>query len=390
MEEKHIQKKIETDKYITLPQSPIEQTQYNQKKNIDKTHFRIEETVAFGKSTQSPNISKVEQNLNETVAFSEAEQNPMRNYSDVEKIAEGGFGIIYKATNKSTQEMVVLKQYKKNTSPRRLIQKQIEMENDHLRHFKREAKILIQLPEHPHIINVRNFFDALGALTFEMNYIPGPTLEDLILEKKISIKKILDIYRKMADALAFIHKHGIVHRDFKPSNIIIHEETSEPVLIDFGIAFILKPSFIANDPSESYLESTFHGNVYGTMSFLAPEYIQKFNEAQKTILDGRMDQFTFGVSLYYCLFDQHPFDPRGARHGDNYSDIIPPEIEYAKNIVHGQHIPVSEQKIPLHIQPLQKHLEKFFQKLLKKDPSKRFKNMEEVKKILESYYQFEL
>ncbi len=165
--------------------------------------------------------------------------------------------------------------------------------------FRREAAAAGKL-NHPNVVTLYDFDRDGETLYLVMEYIPGEDLEALIRNRSLSHGEVLELLAQVCDGLGYAHRHGILHRDIKPSNVrVIRDEVSLTAkIVDFGVARL----------ESSNLTTT--GTVVGTVSYLAPEYIQ----SGKSTIQG--DLWAVGVMLYECLSGRKPFD------GSNITTIL--------------------------------------------------------------------
>jgi serine/threonine protein kinase len=156
-----------------------------------------------------------------------------------------------------------------------------------------EGRILASL-EHPHLVRVydQDFLDDRPYLVME--FIRGRTLEQLADEGGLTPRRAAALVAKVAGAVGYAHRHGIVHRDIKPKNILV-DEAGEPRLIDFGMAR-LRHAW-SDDP----------GRPGGTFAFMAPEQARIESPAEQAKVGPRSDLFALGAVLYYLLTRQAPF-----------------------------------------------------------------------------------
>ncbi len=150
-------------------------------------------------------------------------------YTLDEELGRGGFGITFKATHHFLGQLVVVK----------TLNEALRHEPDYAdyqRKFQDEARRLA-LCVHPNIVRVSDFFIEADQAYMVMDYIPGPNLEALVFPDKPLPEAIAVHYaRQIGSALKVVHQNGLLHRDVKPQNIILRQNTQEVVLIDFGIA----------------------------------------------------------------------------------------------------------------------------------------------------------
>jgi serine/threonine protein kinase len=200
-------------------------------------------------------------------------------------LGEGAFGRVYEAYDPQLDRVVALKVAKPT----------ILESKDHVRRFLREARAAANL-RHPHIVPV---FDAGGAgshLYIASALIRGRTLDDAVKTsngKQLDYRAAARVIHDLAEALDYAHRQGIVHRDVKPSNVLL-DEKGEPLLTDFGLA--------ARQQEADRL--THEGTVLGTPRYMAPEQAA----GQKGAAQPASDQYSLGVMLYEWLCGRPPFE----------------------------------------------------------------------------------
>jgi serine/threonine-protein kinase len=157
--------------------------------------------------------------------------------------------------------------------------------------FRREAQSAASL-NHPNIAAVYDWGQERGTYFIVMEYVEGRSLRDIIrAEGRIPAHETARVAAEIADALAFAHRHGVVHRDIKPGNVLI-TATGQVKLTDFGIA--------AN-PADATQGLTQTGSVMGTATYFSPEQAQGFT------VDGRSDVYSLGVVMYEMVTGVPPF-----------------------------------------------------------------------------------
>jgi serine/threonine-protein kinase len=158
--------------------------------------------------------------------------------------------------------------------------------------FLREIKLASQL-DHPHISRLLDSGERDWIVYFVMTYVEGPTLrEHLARTGQMSIAETVRLADDLLDALDHAHRHGIVHRDVKPDNVVLSTEGA--VLLDFGIA-----RAVAASGSDRLTRS---GIAVGTSTYMSPEQITAVQE-----LDRRSDLYSLACVLFECLAGQPPF-----------------------------------------------------------------------------------
>jgi serine/threonine protein kinase len=158
--------------------------------------------------------------------------------------------------------------------------------------FLQEIKTAASLT-HPHIVAVHDSGEAEGTLFYVMPHIEGETLRERInREKRMPLSEVARLTRQLGAALDFAHRHGVVHRDMKPENVIIYE--GEALILDFGIAKAISAAGGDN--------LTRTGIAIGTPAYLSPE--QASGETQ---LDGKSDQYSLACVVYEMISGRPPF-----------------------------------------------------------------------------------
>lgn len=193
----------------------------------------------------------------------------------VEKLGEGGMGVVYKARDTHLDRYVALK----------VLPAEKVADPDRKRRFVQEAKAASAL-NHPNIIHVYDIDQAEGTDFISMEYVDGKTLDRLIPRNGMPLAEALKYAVQIADALAAAHAAGIVHRDLKPANVMVTEKGLIKVL-DFGLAKLSPLAGIENTQTV-----TVAGTISGTLSYMSPE------QAEGRPVDGRSDIFSLGAMLY--------------------------------------------------------------------------------------------
>jgi serine/threonine protein kinase len=265
-------------------------------------------------------------------------------YRILEKIGEGGMGIVYKAEDTKLKRIVALKF---------LLLQLIKSEEEKHR-FLREAQAAAALV-HPDIATIYAFEEWEGENFISMEYVDGQTLDQVIHAGSLSVGLATEFFIAAADALSLAHRKGIVHRDLKPGNIMVTSETSTQAgrqikVMDFGLA-----KFKIDE------KLTLTGTIMGTVSYMSPE------QARGELVDLRSDIFSLGAVFYEMLAGHPAFVGREAT-----------AILY--NIVHEEPTPLS--KAP---NDIPQALEKIVNKCLAKDPENRFQNMAELLDDMAAY-----
>jgi serine/threonine protein kinase len=199
------------------------------------------------------------------------------------EIGRGGMGIVYRAKDRRLKRTVAIK----------LLPPELAFRSDIKTRFLREAETAAQL-SHPNIVPIYTVDETEGLVYFVMAYVDGENLAKRIFERGVlPADEVRRILRDVADALAYAHERGVVHRDIKPDNIIIAAQTGRPMVTDFGIAR-------AVSDGDSRLTAT--GMAIGTPAYMSPE-----QAAGERTIDGRSDLYSLGIVAYQMLAGEPPF-----------------------------------------------------------------------------------
>jgi predicted Ser/Thr protein kinase len=213
-------------------------------------------------------------------------------YRVVEKLGQGGMGVVYKARDTLLGRLVALKALPPDSAS----------DPDRRGRFLEEAKAASAL-QHAGIVSVYDVVEAEGQHFIVMEYVSGETLEQRMGQKALPLSRGLRYAEQVADALACAHAAGIVHRDLKPSNVMVTEDDAAKIL-DFGLAKLAEAPFAGDEAptvSRGQMELTREGAIAGTLAYMSPE------QAAGKQVDARTDVFSFGVLLYEMLTGRHPF-----------------------------------------------------------------------------------
>ena len=200
-------------------------------------------------------------------------------YEILERIAEGGMGIVYKARDTGLDRLVALK----------FLPNETEDAKGAFEAFLHEARAISRL-NHPNIATIYGVEEVNGERFLALEYLPGGTLRDRLRAhpQGFPLERILGWAIPIARALAHSHRHGIIHRDVKSDNVLLTEE-GRAKLTDFGVAQVLGGA----QPRA--------GETAGTTAYMSPE------QAQGLELDHRTDVFSFGAMLYEMAAGRPPF-----------------------------------------------------------------------------------
>jgi len=260
-------------------------------------------------------------------------------YRVVGKLGVGGMGVVYDAEDQRLSRRVALK----------FLSEELADDPDATRRLRREAQT-IALLNHPNICTIYEIDEDEGRPFIAMERLDGATLKVHMARKTLDTAEIADIAAQITEALAVAHARSVIHRDIKPGNIFVSDESRVKVL-DFGLARRLPST--SEDP-HGMEGSTIPGRPLGTASYMAPERILQLP------LDARSDLFSLGVVIFEMATGRLPFT--GASTGETVTNIL--------------------DKPPVPLTTLSpdrpKALEKIVTKLLRKDADARYQSAEEL------------
>ncbi|NOR16029.1 MAG: protein kinase, partial [Candidatus Aminicenantes bacterium] len=218
-------------------------------------------------------------------------------YKILEKIGEGGMGVVYKAEDTKLKRTVALK----------FLPTQFMRDKEARARFFREAQAAAAL-DHPNICTVHEIDEEDDQTFIAMNYVPGQSLQDKIRLGPLETDEALEIALQVAEGLKEAHSQGIIHRDIKPGNILLSEK-GQVKITDFGLA---KLSW--------GVDLTKTAAIMGTMAYMSPE------QATGEKVDHRSDIWSFGCMLYEMITGNRPFevaDDRAVIHAILHKDPRP-------------------------------------------------------------------
>ena len=202
-------------------------------------------------------------------------------------LGEGGFAAVFRARDDALHRDVAVKVLDLQIAPSRTLAER----------FLREARTVAQL-EHPSIVPIYKVGrEGTALLYIIMRCIDGPSVRQLLaIRTRLSVGDAARITRQVADALAYAHSRGVVHRDVKPDNILLDKE-GHVFVTDFGIAKAAEAVSVA-----ATSQLTTEGMILGTPQYMSPEQVAG------DALDGRSDIYSLGIVLYHILAGVPPFD----------------------------------------------------------------------------------
>jgi eukaryotic-like serine/threonine-protein kinase len=266
-------------------------------------------------------------------------------FQTVRIVGKGGMGVVYEAISIEDRKRVAIKT---------LIPK-IEVTERDLQLFQREADILKDLV-HPNIVRFRSIHHADGEIYMVMDFVDGPTADQLLasLNAPLSPTRAVGLAIQLLEALRYAHELGYVHRDVKPSNLLI---TKTPLgeklwLSDFGLARMYQSSKLSG--------LTMLGEIGGTTPFLPPEQITNYRS-----VGPASDQYSAAAVLYFLLTRHHAYDmPRE----------VPSQILM---LLQDDPIPIHQRR-----QDLPPPLVEAIHRALARNPTDRFKNVAQFQRAL--------
>ena len=251
-----------------------------------------------------------------------------------EMIGRGGMGIVYLARDTKLDRPVAIKS----------MPAELQANSTAQMRFKREAKLLASL-NHPNIAVIHDIIEQdAGSGYLVLEYIPGQTLTERIMNKPLRLQEALSIGQQIAEALLGAYENGVTHRDLKPGNIKITPEDRVKVL-DFGLAKAFSPH-----KENSDISITQPGRIVGTPAYMSPE------QARGVPTDHRTDIWSFGCVMYEMLTGRLPFE------GETATDTVARILERQPD---WQALP---QKIPVNIRVL-------LRRCLEKNPRQRLQHI---------------
>jgi predicted Ser/Thr protein kinase len=270
----------------------------------------------------------------------------------LEKLGEGGMGVVYKAHDTRLERLVAIK----------VLPDSRVADPDRRARFMQEARAASAL-NHPNIVTIYDIAEEDGRHYIVMEFVDGRPLQQIIPRKGMRIAEALRIAAQIADALTAAHAAGIVHRDLKPGNIMVDTQGRAKVL-DFGLAKLTPPSPSATAADETrtlVMEGprTEAGAILGSAPYMSPE------QAEGHPMDARSDIFSFGAVLYEMATGRRAFQ------GESRASTLAAVVE-------------RDPQPPSEIAPdVPAELERIISRCLRKEVARRSQHMSDVKLALE-------
>jgi serine/threonine protein kinase/Tol biopolymer transport system component len=223
-------------------------------------------------------------------------------YRLIEKLGEGGMGVVWKAADTVLDREVAIK----------VLPAIFAEDTERMARFEREAKLLGSL-NHPNIATIYGLHQAQGIRFIAMELVRGEDLAQRLQRGPLPIGEAAEIGVRVADALEAAHERGVIHRDLKPANVRLSDDGAVKVL-DFGLAkaFSAEPGQVTSPDLSPTVTSdrTRNGVILGTAAYMSPE------QARGRAVDRRTDVWAFGCLLYECLAGRKAFP------GETISDTL--------------------------------------------------------------------
>jgi len=215
-------------------------------------------------------------------------------YVLLERLGAGGMGVVYAAFDPDLDRRIAIKLVRSpDRGDARLVREGMAMARLH----------------HPNVIAIHDVGVHDGQVFLAMDLVDGTTLRAWLAERERTWREVLAVFARAGQGLAAAHRAGIVHRDFKPDNVLVARD-GRVVVTDFGLARVDERDDAHGDSgvplANGSTRLTVSGSLLGTPAFMAPE------QHHRAPADARSDQFSFCVALYDALYEEHPFAPPDA------------------------------------------------------------------------------
>jgi tRNA A-37 threonylcarbamoyl transferase component Bud32 len=219
--------------------------------------------------------------LGKSLPFAEPELPMIGHYRLLRKIAKGSTAVMYEATDMRSHNRVALKVMR--------IRRDEKVERARVSHWLHEAEVMAQL-DHKNIVKIHDAEMQDDSAYIAMDFISGYSMSQRLRKHEyLTVGECIRISKAMLNALAVAHRHGVIHGDIKPANIMYDTDLDRYILTDFGAAY--------TDHRQRQADNL----IIGTPAYMSPEQL----EGRK--LDGRSDLFSLAVTLYHLLTGEQPF-----------------------------------------------------------------------------------
>jgi len=236
----------------------------------------------------------------------------LSHYRLLEKIGEGGMGVVWSAEDTVLRRKVAIK----------ILPEAFSQNAQRLARFEREARLLAVL-NHPNVAAIYGLEESDGVHFLVLEMVPGESLAQRLKRGPLAVDESFDLCRQVAEGLEAAHAAGVIHRDLKPGNVQLTPDGKVKVL-DFGLAKVFARDIPVEDLSHSptLTDSGMHtGTILGTAPYMSPE------QARGRTLDKRTDIWSFGCVLYECLTGRMAF--RGQSAPDVVSAILQTDPDWS-------------------------------------------------------------
>jgi Tol biopolymer transport system component len=210
-------------------------------------------------------------------------------YEIVALLGAGGMGEVYRARDTRLGRVAALK----------VLPAEIAADRERLARFESEARAASAL-NHPNIVTIYDVGQEGGTAWISMELVEGSTLREILVEGPLPARRAVALAAQLADGLARAHEAGIVHRDFKPENIVV-TKLGRAKILDFGLARFADSGAAALSQAPTAAERTRPGTVMGTVGYMSPEQVHGLTA------DHRTDIFALGAVLYEMVAGRRAF-----------------------------------------------------------------------------------
>src|SRR5262245_59737465 len=255
----------------------------------------------------------------------------LAHYRILQKVGEGGMGVVYAAWDSRLKRKVALK----------VLPEPLAADPARLERFQREAEAVAAL-NHPNIVTIYSVEESDGTRFLTMEMVEGVSLDHVVAAGGMRVPQLLDIGIALSDALSAAHERGIIHRDLKPANVMLAKDGRVKVL-DFGLAKLAEVATGDVSQMATRKASITEVGVLGTAPYMSAEQLRA------EPVDHRTDLFSLGVVLYELATGRRPFVAKSA-------------AELVSAILREPPVPVTEVR-----QELPRHLGRIIMRCLQKD-----------------------